>query len=100
VQKLAADASGAAAVQNLVVSVANSAISNGCILMDKPLDATQIAAIISYTNDEFAADQIQSAGYYVDTKIVKVGNKYHVQYTLVYGKGDHIVKVDGTHVLV
>ena len=99
-QKLAADASGEAAVQNLVVSVANRAISNGCILMDKALDATQIAAINSYANDEFASAQVQSAGYYVAAEIVKVDKKYHVQYTLIYGKGDHIVKVDGTHVLV
>lgn len=100
VQKLAADASGEAAVQNLVVSVANRAIGNGCILMDKPLDATQIATINSYANDEFAASQVQSAGYYVATEIVKVDKKYHVQYTLIYGKSDHIVKVYGTHVLV
>lgn len=99
-QKLAADLSGEAAVTNLVIGVANRAIGNGCILVEKPLDATQIATINRYANNDMAADQVQSTGYYVATEIVKVDSKYHVQYTLIYGKGDHIVKVDGTHVLV
>ena len=99
-QKLAADLSGEAAVQNLVVGIANRAIGNGSILIEKPLDALQIALVNQYANNPNAADQVQSAGYYVSTQIVKVDKKYHVQYTLIYGKGDHIVKVEGTHVLV
>lgn len=99
-QKLAADLSGEAAITNLVIGVANRAIGNGSILIDKPLDATQIATINRYANDDNASDQVQATGYYIATEIVKVDAKYHVQYTLIYGKGDHIVKVDGTHVLV
>ena len=100
VQKLSADRAGEAKVTNLVVGVANRAIGNGCILVDKPLSNAQIAAINSYAETDMAADEVQSTGYFVDTKIVQVGDKYHVQYTLIYGKGDHIVKVDGTHIVV
>ena len=99
-QKLGANLAGEAAVANMVVEVANRAIANGCILLDKPLDASQVSLITEYTGNENAAVQVQSAGFYVDTKIVKSDGKYVVQYTLVYGKGDHIVKVTGTHVLV
>ena len=100
VQKLAADLSGEAKVTNLVLGVANRAIGNGCILIDKPLTAEQIAAVNTYAGNDSAADQVQSTGYYVSTQIVQVSGKYHVQYTLIYGKGDHIVKVDGTHIVV
>lgn len=100
VQKLSADLSGEAKVTNLVLGVANSAIGNGCILVDKPLTEAQIAAVNSYAGNDSAADQVQSTGYYVSTQIVQVDSKYHVQYTLIYGKGDHIVKVDGTHIVV
>ena len=99
-QKLAADLSGEAAVTNLIIGVANRAIGNGSILIEKPLDAMQVSLVNSYANDELAASIVQSSGYYVATEIVKVNDKYHVQYTLIYGKGDHIVKVDGTHILV
>lgn len=100
VQKLSADLSGEAKVTNLVLGVANRAIGNGCILVDKPLTTEQIAAINTYAGNDSAADQVQSTGYYVSTQIVQVDSKYHVQYTLIYGKGDHIVKVDGTHIVV
>ena len=100
VQKLAADLSGEAKVTNLILGVANRAIGNGCILIDKPLSAEQLAAVNTYAGNDAAADQVQSTGYYVSTQIVQVDGKYHVQYTLIYGKGDHIVKVDGTHIVV
>ena len=100
VQKLSADLAGEAKVTNLVIGVANRAIGNGCILVDKPLTDAQIAAINADAGTDMAADEVQSTGYFVSTEIVQVSNKYHVQYTLIYGKGDHIVKVDGTHIVV
>ena len=100
VQKLSADLAGEAKVMNLVVGVANRAIGNGCILVDKPLSDEQIAAVNAYAGTDMAADEVQATGYFVDTRIVQVDGKYHVQYTLIYGKGDHIVKVDGPHIVV
>lgn len=98
--KIPADASGEALVSNLIVGVANRGINAGAILLEKPLDAQQISLVNAYANDDMAASNLQSVGYYVSTEIVKVSEKYHVQYTLIYGKGDHIVKVSGSHILV
>ena len=98
--KIPADASGEALVTNLVVGVANRAIDAGAILIEKPLDAEQIALVNAYANDEMAASNLQSVGYYVASRIIKVNQKYQVEYTLIYGKGDHIVKVSGTHILI
>lgn len=98
--KIPADASGEALVSNLVVGVANRGIDAGVILLEKPLDAEQVSLVNAYANDDMAASNLQSVGYYVSTEIVKVSEKYHVQYTLIYGKGDHIVKVSGSHILV
>lgn len=101
VQKVPANATGAAMVRNIVVDAATRGINAGAILIDKPLDATQISDIESYTGDQSAADSVSTTGYYVDAKIVK-GNKgrYYCQYTLVYAKGDHIAKVSGMHILI
>lgn len=100
VQKVEASYSGAAKVKAMVVDAATKAVENGCILVEKPLDDTQIAQIRSITNDDSASDTVQSTGYYVATSIVKSGNRYVCQYTLVYAKGDHIGKVTGTNYLV
>lgn len=100
VQKVEASYSGAAKVKAMVVDAATKAVENGCILVEKPLDDAQIAQIRSITNDDSASDTVQSTGYYVATSIVKSGNRYVCQYTLVYAKGDHIGKVTGTNYLV
>lgn len=98
--KVPANYTGEAMVRSMVIDVATNAISNGVILVDKPLDSTQIATIVSYTGDDNAPASVESDGYYIDTKIVKEGNKYICQYTLVYAKGDHIGKVTGSNYLV
>ena len=100
VQKVEASYSGAAKVKAMIVGVATAAVENGCILIEKPLDDTQIAQVRSLTNSESAPDTVQSTGYYVATKIIKSGNRYLCQYILVYAKGDHIGKVVGTNYLV
>lgn len=100
VQKVEASYTGAAKVKAMVVDVATSAVENGCILIEKPLDNAQIAQVRSITNNESAPDEVQSTGYYVATKIIKSGNRYLCQYILVYAKGDHIGKVVGTNYLV
>ena len=99
-RKVEASYVGAAKVKAMIVGVATRAIDNGCILIDKPLDESQVMQIASITNDDFASDSVQSTGYYVSTKIVKSGNRYICQYVLIYAKGDHIGKVTGTNYLV
>jgi len=100
VQKIPANYVGAAMVRNIVVSAATKGIANGAILLDKPLDENTKAIINSYANNEMAANVVSSAGYYVDSKIVKNGSRYVCQYTLIYAKGDHIGKVEGQHVII
>lgn len=99
-QKVPANYVGAAMVQNIIVEVASRSIENGAILLDKPLTSDQVSEINSYAGVDTAADSVSSTGYFVATKIMKVGNRYVCQYTLIYAKGDHIGKVTGLHVLI
>jgi hypothetical protein len=98
--KIPANVGGAAMVSGIVISVAETAITNGAILCDKPLTNEQIALVVEYTNNSGAIDAIQSVGYYVDARIEVVDGDYVCEYSLVYAKGDHIAKVGGSHVLV
>ena len=99
-QRIPANHVGCAMVRNIVVGVADRAITNGAILVDKPLTEAQISQIKFYANDDRAADEVASSGYYIKVELVKDGDKYRVLYTLIYAKGDHIQKVDGQHILV
>lgn len=96
-QKVPANYVGCSMVKGVIVDVALRAIDNGAILLEKPLTAQQVAAVEAYTNNQSAADDINNFGYYIDIKIVDT-NK--CQYTLVYAKGDHIMKVEGVNILV
>lgn len=98
--KIPANSAGEAMVSGIVISVAETAITNGAILCDKPLTNEQIALVVEYTNNSGAVDAIQSVGYYVDARIEVVDGNYVCQYALVYAKGDHIAKVGSSHVLV
>ena len=100
--KVPASYVGCAKVRSLVVDIATRAIDAGAILVDKPYDNDTRAKINQYAQDEGAADEIESTGYFVSTKILKIvkGNntRYQIEYTLIYGKGDHIAKVVGSHI--
>lgn len=100
--KVPASYVGCAKVRSLVVDVATRAIDAGAILVDKPYDNDTRAKINQYAQDEGAADEIEATGYFVSTKILKIveGNntRYNIEYTLIYGKGDHIAKVVGSHI--
>lgn len=98
--KIPANAGGAAMVKGLIISVAETAITNGAILCEKPLTREQIQIILEYTDTPSAISAIQSVGYYVDARIAIVEGEYICEYTLVYAKGDHIAKVGGSHILV
>lgn len=100
--KVPASYVGCAKVRSLVVDIATRAIEAGAILVDKPYDNDTRAKINQYAQDEGAADEIEATGYFVSTKILKIveGNntRYNIEYTLIYGKGDHIAKVVGSHI--
>lgn len=100
--KVPASYVGCAKVRSLVVDIATRAIGAGAILVDKPYDNDTRAKINQYAQDEGAADEIEATGYFVSTKILKIveGNntRYNIEYTLIYGKGDHIAKVVGSHI--
>lgn len=100
--KVPANYVGCAKVRSLVVDIATRAIDAGAILVDKPYDNETRAKINQYAQDNGAADEVESTGYFVSTKILKIveGNntRYHIEYTLIYGKGDHIAKVVGSHI--
>lgn len=102
-QKVPADHLGCAIVKNLVVGVAGRAIDAGAILVNKSFDDATRATINQYAQNDGAADEVESTGYFVSAKVVPVvedGNtRYRVEYTLIYGKGDHIAKVVGSHIL-
>lgn len=100
--KVPASYVGCAKVRSLVVDIATRAIDAGAILVDKPYDNDTRAKINQYAQNEGAADEIEATGYFVSTKILKIveGNntRYNIEYTLIYGKGDHIAKVVGSHI--
>ena len=100
--KVPANYVGCAQVKNLVVDVATIAINAGAILVDKPYDDATRAKINQYAQNDGAADEIEQSGYFISTKVVPVvennNTRYNIEYTLIYGKGDHIAKVVGSHI--
>ena len=100
--KVPANYVGCAQVKNLVVDVATRAIDAGAILVDKPYDDATRAKINQYAQNDGAADEIEQSGYFISTKVVPVvennNTRYNIEYTLIYGKGDHIAKVVGSHI--
>lgn len=102
--KVPASYVGAAMVKNLVVSVAKRGIDAGAILVEKVFADDVRAQIDQYANVEGAADQVEAAGYFVSTRIIpeKVNDvtRYKIEYTLIFGKSDHVAKVGGVHILV
>ena len=99
-QKLPANYVGVSMVENVIMGVATRALANGAILLEKPLSPDQIAAIDAYAGVDSAHEYVSANGYYISATLSQNGEgKYVCQYTLVYAKGDHIVKVEGLSVL-
>lgn len=102
-QKVPANYIGCALVKGLVVDVATRAIDAGAILVSKPFDNETRTKINQSAQNDGAADKVEATGYFVSTKVLQVkdsnGNsRYHLEYTLIYGKGDHIAKIVGSHI--
>lgn len=101
---LPASTTGKSLVMNVMAEVIEQALFNGTILVGKTLTATQKAYITQITNDPDAWLTVQSAGYWLDAKIVQETvngvAKYKISYMLVYSKGDSINFIDGSDILI
>jgi hypothetical protein len=88
----------------LTQGVIASALYNGAISINKPLNYTQKAFITQETGDENAWVQVESQGYWLDVQIqeytVDDRIEYKVVYLLIYAKDDVIRKTEGTHSLI
>lgn len=99
VEKVPANPIGEGYVLALLGDVAVRGIKNGSILVDKEFSDVTKAAIVRKARNTEAVDAVQSQGFYTAAEIVEEGDKFVCKYTLIYAKGDHISKVEGTHVL-
>lgn len=99
-QKVPANQDGVSTVVSMIAGVAQNAVDNGSILPGKYLDNSDNAAILSYAGNTSAPSMVATVGYYIGARIVKEEGRYKCVYILVYAKGDHIYKVDGTHYLI
>ena len=101
IEKIPANSTGAAMVQNLVAETAKEGIRNGSILVEKSLDDIDRATIIQMAGGVVEAfDEVQVNGYYAYTYIEKVGTEFKASYNLIYAKGDAIRSVSGSNSLI
>ena len=95
---------GVGLVLGTMMEVVNQSLYNGVTLAGKTLDATQKAYITQITANKDAWMDVQSAGYYLDAKLVKYTEdsveKYKVSFLYVYSKGDSINYVDGRDIMI
>lgn len=99
--RVSSDQNGMARVNAMITDSAEGAISNGCILVGKPLSSSQIEQIAEIAGDDSAVVSVQSTGYYVSINLSQdEDGRYTVSYKLIYNKGDHIGKIVGQHYLV
>ena len=91
---------------NLVLAdTVTKSIDNGVILPGKDLTPAQKIAITDASGDELAWHDVQTKGYWYDTKIVEFTgpaglSEYKMQYVLIYSKGDFVRKIEGSHNLI
>lgn len=101
IEKIPANSTGAAMVQNIVAETAKEGIRNGSILVEKSLDDIDRVNIIQMAGGVVEAfDEVQVNGYYAYTYIEKVGNEFKASYNLIYAKGDAIRSVSGSNSLI
>lgn len=80
------------------------AVLNGVINPGKTLNATQKAYITQISNDSQAWLSVQTQGYWYTATIEQYTEdgveKFKVNYTLIYAKGDSINRIDGSDILI
>lgn len=101
---LPANSTGKGILRGILQNVINEALNNGSIMPGKTLSNTQKAVVFDMTGDEGALNQIEQSGYWLGVEIVQVtvNNvlEQHLQYTLIYSKGDSIRKIIGYDIVM
>lgn len=98
-----ANDTGRSLILGVLQGVINQALFNATISVGKPINDTQKAYIEQVTGDPEAWRQIQNIGYWIDAFIAEDENnpgEFIGNYLLIYGKGDAVRKVEGTHTLI
>lgn len=89
----------------LTGGVIEMGLLNGTIIAEKAFTVTQKAAVTELSGDANAWQQVQTAGYWLDARVVSEAGpsnltEYKIVYTLIYSKRDVVRKIEGSHNLV
>ena len=100
-----ANRDGEARALMVIAGAVTKAIDNGTILAGKTLTDVQKLAIADASGDDLAWYDVQDKGYWYNAQIVESTGEsglpeYVMKYVLIYGKGDWVRKVEGSHNLV
>ncbi len=100
-----ANKDGEARALMVIAGAVTKAINNGTILAGKTLSDVQKLAIADASGDDLAWYDVQDKGYWYNAQIVENTGEsdlpeYVMKYVLIYGKGDWVRKVEGSHNLV
>lgn len=100
-----ANIDGEARMRGVVAEAVTRALNNGTILPGRTLTPAQIVAVTDASGDDLAWHDIRDKGYWYDVSIEEETGpsglpEYVGKYTLIYGKGDWVRKVEGSHNLV
>lgn len=100
-----ANRDGEARAMMIIAGAVTKAVNNGTILPGKTLSDVQKLAVADASGDDLAWHDIQDKGYWYNAQIVESTGpsglpEYVMKYVLIYGKGDWVRKVEGSHNLV
>ncbi|WP_272578628.1 MULTISPECIES: DUF3383 domain-containing protein [Providencia] len=100
-----ANKDGEARALMVIAGAVTKAINNGTILAGKTQSDVQKLAIADASGDDLAWYDVQDKGYWYNAQIVENTGEsdlpeYVMKYVLIYGKGDWVRKVEGSHNLV
>ncbi|MBC8653146.1 DUF3383 domain-containing protein [Providencia vermicola] len=100
-----ANKDGEARALMVIAGAVTKALDNGTILAGKTLTEVQTLAIADASGDDLAWYDVQDKGYWYNAQIIESTGEnglpeYVMKYVLIYGKGDWVRKVEGSHNLV
>lgn len=100
-----ANKDGEARALMVIAGAVTKALDNGTILAGKTITEVQKLAITDASGDDLAWHDVQDKGYWYNAQIVESTGEsglpeYVMKYVLIYGKGDWVRKVEGSHNLV
>nr|WP_314265599.1 DUF3383 domain-containing protein [uncultured Moellerella sp.] len=100
-----ANKDGEAKALMVIAGAITKALDNGTILAGKMLTEVQKLSVSDASGDALAWHEVQDKGYWYNAQIVESTGQsglaeYEMKYVLIYGKGDWVRKVEGSHNLV